>query len=368
MSVEIMIYAYLFICTSMIIFNIATAFLFRYNAKKTVRISKKFYLKVNEQLNGIKNGLSCDAEHKKYMRKKLKRIGNMLAFDKMLEAAYTEDPELVKQYLNELEEVFIALSTDYCGKDKTEAAYFPYIIKKYRLLAEKTVPAIEEILFKLLDEPSIYCRENALQALYTTGNRECVMKAIKKIDKSDLFFHGKILSDGLLNFGGSTEKLIDEIISEFENFSNEMKAALLNFIRFASANRCEFAHSLLCDETEDDEIRYCAIRYLGKYKYEKSHALLCSLAENANESKWQYSAIASTALSIYPSEKTIGILKNNLYSKNWYIRVNSAKSLKKLGITYSELFDIIDGEDRYASEILRYMLEENESERSTVLL
>lgn len=363
MSIEIMIYAYLFVCASMIAFNIVTAFVLKHKDKRTVRVGEKFRANVDEELAKIRIGQPCGEAHKKYMRKKLKRIGNMLAFDKMLEAVYIEDPEAVKQYLTELEEVFVALCEDYCGKDKIEAAYFPYIIKKYRILAEHSIPSIEEALFALLDESGIYCRENAMQALYTTRNCECVIKAIKKIDKSDLFFHGKILSDGLLNFEGSTEKLIDAIVSEFEKFSDEMKVTLLNYIRFSSSKRCELAHSLLCDEGRSDEIRYCAIRYLGKYRHEKSYDMLCALAQNTDGRSWEYCAIASTALAIYPCEKTVGILKNNLYSKNWYIRFNSAQSLKRLGITYSELSEVIDGDDRYASEILRYMLEKDKSER-----
>lgn len=364
MSVEIMIYAYLFICTAMIIFNIVTAVLFKRRAIRTIRTSEKFCLMVNIQLTKIQMGEQCDAVHKKYMRKKLKKIGNMLAFDKMLEATYIENPESVKQYLMEMESVFIALLVDYGRKDNIETAYFPYIIKKYRLLSWQAIPTIEETLLGLLDEPSIYCRENALQALYTTGNSERVIEAIRKIDRSDLYFNGKILSDGLLNFSGNTEKLINGIIEEFENFSDEMKVTLTNFMRFSSPNRREFFYSLLCDETKDDEIRYCAIRYLGKYKFEKAYDELCKMAKNDEVQKWEYSAIASTALAIYPCEQTVEILKNNLYSKNWYVRFNSAESLKKLGITYSALADVIDGNDRYASEILRYMLEKNEKERS----
>lgn len=363
MSIEIMIYAYLFVCVSMILFNIVTAIIFKRKAIRTLRISKKFHFMVETQMSKIRSGQSCDAVHKTYMRKKLKKIGNMIAFDKMLETTYIEHPESVKQYLSELEEVFIALTADYCKKDRIEVAYFPYIIKKYHLLSERRIPTIEETLLDLLEEPSIYCRENALQALYTTGNCECVLAAIHKIDRSELFFHSKILSDGLLNFVGNTEKLIDLIVMDFERFSDEMKVTLLNFIRFASPNRCEFMHLLLHDETRNDEIRYCAIRYLGKYKFDKSYDTLCYMAERSNVEKWQYTAIASTALASYPAEKTVEILKNNLYSRNWYVRFNSAESLNKLGITYSEFSDIMDGNDRYALEILQYMMEKENTRR-----
>lgn len=366
MNVETMIYIYLFVCLSMIIFNVITAIIFKRNDKKTVQVSEKFNRKVALQLEKVRNGESCDEAHKAYMRKKLKRVGNMIAFDDMLETAYLNDAETVKKYLCELDGVFIYLCGYYGGKDRIEAAYFPYIVKKYRLIAFRAFPTIIESMLTLLDEPSIYCRENAMQVLYTSGDSDYIIKALEKIDKSDLFYHGKLISDGLLNFAGSANDLIDKIIESFDSFSTEMKVNLLNYIRFASPDYCEFAYSLLCDEKQDDEIHFSVIRYLGKFHYSEAYDELCLLAKNCNEEKWQYSAIASSALAIYPHEKTIGILKDNLHSYNWYIRFNSAESLERLGLSYAQLADVLDGDDRYASEILRYRLQRDKREAITV--
>ena len=357
MKIEVLLYIYLFVCAGMIVFNIVTAAVLRRKDKRTVRISNDLRGKVALELSSIKNGGEINAEHKKYLCKKLKRIGNMLAFDKMLESAYVEDPENVRAYLGGLDGVFISLAIDYCGKNRIETAYFPYIIKKYRIIADRPFPSIVGMLLGLLGEESVYCRENALQALYTTGDAACVIKAVKIIDSSDLFLHGKLLSDGLLNFAGSSSALNEKIIENFETFSDAMKVVLLNYFRFSSGEYREFAFELLSDENRDDEIRYACIRYLGKYPLEKAYSLLAELAGISDNAEWEYAAIASTALSAYPGDETAERLKNNLYSPNWYIRCNSADSLKALGFTYSQLADVIDGNDRYASEILRYRFE-----------
>ena len=199
-----------------------------------------------------------------------------------------------------------------------------------------------------------------MQALYTTGDADCIMRAIKIIDKSDMFFHGKLFCDGLLNFAGSSRILGEKIIEAFPSFSVEMRVTLLDYLRFSSGEYREFALSLLQNTESDDEIRYAAIRYLGKYRFNKAYELLCSLAAEKFGQKWQYSAIASTALSAYPGNGTVHILKKNLYSRNWYIRLNSAVSLKNLGITYPEL---TDGNDRYASEITRYCLQREDTDK-----
>ena len=174
-------------------------------------------------------------------------------------------------------------------------------------------------------------------------------------------YHRKLLSDGLLNFAGSGNTLGKKIVENFFDFSVGMQVTLLDYLRFSGSEYQKFALSLLINEDLNDEIRYASIRYLGKYPFSKAYEVLCGFAEENSEQKWEYAAIASTALGSYPCENTVHILKKNLYSRNWYVRLNSAASLKNLGITYSELSDIIDGNDRYASEIIRYCLQRDYS-------
>ena len=365
MNIETLLYIYLFVCASMIVFNIITAIVLRGIDRRTVRTSEKFKKQVAYQLGRLWRAEETDAlgrtaveeSHKRYLQKKLKRVGNMIAFDRMLETAYIEDPRVIKAYLSDLDSVFIYLTASYLRKSRIEAAYFPYIIKKYRLISHRPFPSIVGSLLQLLREPSIYCRENAMQALYTTGDPDCIMEALGIIDKSELFFHGKLLSDGLLNFSGSTRALNDRIIEKFSDFSTDMRIALLNYLRFSSGEYREFALGLLSDEKQNAEIRYACIRYLGKYPLDAAYPLICSFAVGSSSEKWEYAAIASSALGSYPGEKTVALLKSNLYSHNWYIRFNSAESLERLGVTYENLADIIDGNDRYASEILQYRFE-----------
>lgn len=365
MNIETMLYVYLAVCVSMICFNIVTAFVLKKKDQRTEKVSKSFKKEVQLQLERITLGEKTDEKHKSYLRKKLRRVGNMVAFDKMLEEAYLEDAQNVKKYLLQLDSVFISLTADYFKRNSIEATYFPYIIKKYRLIAFRPSPAIEGALLKMLNEPSLYLRENVMQALYTTGNCDTIMKAIKILDKSELFFHGKLLCDGLLNFSGNVKALNKSITDEFKTFSKKMQINLLNYLRLSTPDYKEFAFSILTDPKEDDELRFGAIRYLGKFPYEKAYHTLCELADFERVEKWEYSAISSTALASYPHKETVNLLKKNLYSPDWYIRLNSAQSLEKLGVTYKELADVLDGNDRYASEILRYRLQKsNEKERS----
>ena len=56
-------------------------------------------------------------------------------------------------------------------------------------------------LFDLLGNKSLYCRENALRALYSSEDIHAVMQALEFLNANEqLLPHKKILADGLLSF------------------------------------------------------------------------------------------------------------------------------------------------------------------------
>ena len=354
MKIETMIYVYLAICVGMIIFNIVSAVLSRTRDKRISKMNRRFNEQIEDELRYLEQSGDIHSSHKKYMSKKLKRIGNMRSIDIMLERKYDENPSLVKQYLHELNAVFVSLTIIYYKKDAVEAAFFPYIVKKYRILEGRPFDSVIDMLYLLLTEPSIYCRENAMQAIYTTGDPDCVLKALKIVDNPNRFYHSKLLTDGLMNFRGSYSKLNTALWDAFEDFSVQMQLALLNYFRFSSGDNCERIFKLMTDESLDDEIRFACIRYFGKYRYDEAYPYLLKYADCRNDVRWEYCAIASSALSTYPCRETTELLKSNLYNRNWYIRFNASMALEKMGLTYIDLIDIVEGNDRYASEILRY--------------
>ncbi len=357
MKVEVMIYVYLAICVGMIVFNIVNAVMSRRRDKKIIRVSRGFENRLLDELKWLEENGEVHDSHKKYMTRSLKRIGNMRAFDIALEREYTGDPELIKKYLHSIDSVFVALAIKYCRNDTIEAAYFPYIIRKYRILAGRPFDAMIDMLYYFLHSPSIYCRENAMQAIYTVGECSCVIKALKIIDSGDKFYHTKLLTDGLLKFEGNLQKLNASLWSAFEEFSTKMKVTLLNYFRFSSGDHCENVFRLMTDEAQNDEIKFSCIRYFGKYHWEAAYEYLLKAADGRNDIRWEYSAIASAALGSYASPKTIEVLKSNLHNRNWYIRFNSSQSLERMGMTYLDLIDIAEGDDRYAAEIIRYRLD-----------
>lgn len=349
MKVEILIYAYLAICASMIVFNIVCIFVFRKKDRNIRNRSIDFTDIIEAQLN---QGM-IDEEHQGFLRKKLKKINHMIAFDDALEKLYVQRPGDIKKYITDLSSVFVFLTLKYSEKEQIQAAYFPYIIKKYHVFKGAGIPVVLNALLELVKEQNLYCRENALQALYSIGDAGSVIEALKLLDRAENFHHGKMITDGLLSFSGLTDELDGKLWENFDKFSIQLKQPILDYFRFSSGNYHEKMLQIMVNRKENKELRISAIRYFAKYRYEPALKHLYAFATEESP-VWEYRAIAAFALGNYPAEETGRLLKKLLCDRNWYVRYNAADSLERLGIRYEEMIDIFEGRDRYAAEMLRY--------------
>lgn len=319
MFVQILIYVYLGICAGMILFNIVTALLSQRREHRSSRAGIRLELAVERELDHLALTGEVNEEHLRFMERRLRRVNGLAAFDAALEHLCVRRPELTRSYLTALNGVMIALAED-------------------------------------------YCRENAMQALYTAGDPAVLVRALRIIDASSLYYHSKLLSDGLLNYTGDTWELADALWEAFDAFQPWMQVTLLNYFRFSSGAYCEKIHALINDPAQDDEVRFSCLRYLGHYPYPPAYADLLRYATPSENARWEYAAIASSVLASYPGAETAAVLERNLYHPNWYIRFNASKSLEQLGFGYRDLIDVIEGHDRYASEILRYRFDVRELE------
>ena len=333
MKIEILVYSYLAVCLAMIGFNIVCIFLFSRNDRETEH-SRLYYINL---IKGQFGKETLDERHRLLILKRLTKVRELTAFDKALEILYNEFPDEIQAYLHKMEFEFVTLANRYSRKDELQMAYFPYVIARYRLFYGEDLPQINRILVDLLEKPSIYCRENAL----------------KIVDDSGFYHNRKLLTDGLMTFTGDKNELNELLWSRLPSYSTNMQQAILDYIRFSSGAFQERMLGLL-REDHDCEIHYCAIRYLGRYPYQPAYEQLMHYAEHEDEMHWEYTSIACFALASYPGERTIAVLKKNLSSRNWYVRLNASQSLENLNLEYADFIDIFEGNDRYAGEMIRY--------------
>lgn len=366
MKIELMIYVYIAICVSMILYNIVYIFILKHREKSLASNSRRMEKIISEQTEIIKNGKVVSEKHKKMLCKKLDKTGGITAFDKALEKVFENDPDTAEKYLFEVFSVFEYLTHRYIAKDTIKIAYFPYILYKYNILKHHESEKLTDILLELLRSVNVYCRENTLKAIYSIKNPELVITSLKIIDKNLSFHHPKLVTDGLMLFKGDRDKLCEQFFEEYTAFSDDMKLNVLNYFRFANVICDERMLEILCNEAENNEIRFSAIRYFEKFPNDDASPILHSIAENLEGRTWEYQAIATSALKSYPGDVTFRILVKNLSNSNWHVRQNSAISCEKLGYTYHDLISVFDGDDRYAREIMRYRLDRRNSENEAV--
>lgn len=357
MTIETIIYAYLAICISMIGFNCICILIFRNRKVRMEHSTKGLYEKIERQIERMEAGLEISNGHKIYMRFILKRANGMLAFDETLMELKKDYPEAMELYLKEIYSVFVDICMSHPYRDTTKAAYFAYIIGKHEVLKGKRYSIVIDHLLLMLRSSSLYCRENALYAIFQYGDKQCVLKALKILDENEQFHHQKLLEDGLLAYGGNHQELCEILWKSFSDFSVFMRVVILNYFRFKGIGNYQKILQRLVDTREDDEVRFACIRYFGRHRYEPAYPVLLEFAEHSENYRWEYAAISAQALGLYPYEHTIEVLKEKLHHSNWYIRVNASESLEKFNLTYTDLLDIFDSNDRYAREIMQYRMD-----------
>lgn len=364
MKIEIMIYTYIAICVSMILYNIIYVFILKHRERALVSNSGKLKKILNEQIDMLKKGEEISEKHKKFLCHELDKTSGVTAFDKALEEVFGKEPEFTEKYLVDTFSVFETLTHRYIIKDTLKIAYFPYILYKYNILKHYESERLINVLLDLLRSVNVYCRENTLKALYSMQRPEIVQRALKVIDTNLSFHHPKLISDGLMFYKGDKDELKKTLFTYFKDYSVQMRVNVLNYFRFAGIKCDSEMLEILKNEKENREIRFSAIRYFEKFPSDDAEPLIFNLAENLENRTWEYQAIATSALKSYPGDTTFRILVKNLSSSNWHVRQNSAISCEKLGYTYQDLINVFDGNDRYAREIMRYRLDRRNAEEA----
>lgn len=276
-----------------------------------------------------------------------------------LDYLYSQNPEIrakFRRFIRENKSSWIDLGLVYRKKNEMIKAYFAFVYEQLRINEAEEYDGITEIMLEFCTLPSIYCRENALKALYAFGNINGVLEAFKRLSKNNIIHNRKLVTDGLLLFKGNKEQLAQCLYDEFDEFSIEYQVAFIDFFRFAGEKLKYKLIDILEEGDMDKEVTCALLRYYRKYPVMEYKQSLLSPLNSSNTQDWECIASAASTLGKYPGNDTINALKELLSSKYWYVRLNSARSIGELGVKEEKLTDIIYGNDQYAKEQLLYQL------------
>lgn len=296
----------------------------------------------------------------KKISEKLSSIKRMMAFNAAIDELEKTDKQAVDECLPLIARIMQGAFPFYAFKSYTKQAYYSFLITRFRVMQYVPAKTISRYLIEQIrQDKNIYNLENALRAVYSSGQTDLVMEALSVLDGTeDVRIHEKLLVDGLLTFK-ECDTLIEAIWGQLSRYSPEMRKMLLGYIRLASGNWKDNMIELL-NETDEMETKIACMRYFGKYKDNRILPLLCDIGENPDEGEWELSAVCMSVMSTYTGSEIIRLLKKGLCSRNWYVRYNAAVSLHAMNVDEDQIRDIMNGEDKFAKEMLQYRLEIND--------
>lgn len=328
---------------------------YQLNRKRQDIFLEKRILAWKDYLNSLLSSSSIgQLELNRTYFEKLNSSVELMAFTKA-STQLSVPPIQFHYFLVENKQNWIHLATQYKKKSQVSKAYFAYVCEKFRLNRSGEYTFLTETMIDFALDPSIYCRENALKALYAFGNTDSIIDVFSLLTEKQITHNKKLLTDGLLSFEGDQKKLATDLYTHIDQFSNTIQIAIIDYFRF-SAEHLQTQVIDLVKENSDKDFICSVLRYYQKYPVPKYKNILLSYLNSADDTYWECASIAASALVNYPGDDTFKALKQALFSKHWYVRLNAARSIAGLGFDESQVSDILNGQDEYAKEQLNYQI------------
>lgn len=352
MQVEWLIFFYIGVSVAMAFFDLGFAAFEHTRDVLFKRETQRMALSLNEEI--VLNAQFPTSKHKRRLTQRLMRLPSLESFDLTMSQFKGLDEDNAETYLLGIGDVFEKLALYYQQKKPLNQAYYAYILKRwYR--TRPASPTIVHTLMLFVEQGTVFLRQNAFEALAQLEDADLMVRAIKLLDDNSAFHHPKLITETVLVFAGDKDVLADALAADLDTFSPTTQCAIINFLRMR--HRGDRAHllELMKNDQVDREVRLACIRYFMTNAWTQAEPVLRSFVQENASGEWEYASVASSALAAYPGPETVELLKSLLSSPVWYVRYNAAKSLYDLGATLdADLVDVIEGDDRYAREMVQY--------------
>ena len=348
------IYLYICIIISTILFDLWYTFYDRLSAKKSKKKTKQYKEKIVEEIN--KKKMKKEEKHLKYFTKKLRRVNNLLAYQSALDELKEEEgKEKIDHYLTIYGILFQNLVVHYRKKNSIYKAFLASFLTKHYPFRLSWNRYIDDEMMNYVSDKSIYCRENAMLYFYQRGSSDLVVQALKKLNRNNLYYNKKQFANDLLKFRGNHEELDHALMKDFSNFSVAIQIGIVNYFRFSNNDFRKKIYEMLKSSHYDKEVDLAFIRYLGKNVYMEALPLLLSFLQMDDEKNIEYKIITAQVIFSYDVEQVRKALIFCLSDNNWYIRKNAAESLFKMKRSEEDDEMLLNLEDRYAKEMVEYV-------------
>lgn len=345
------IYFYMFICIALLVYNIVYIYTSEKKKQTGIRNIARWERVLAEVWEELKLTGTLSDQHVSSLKKKLKRINQLIAYHTAIEPHLTE--EAVRRYMDLNHDTFQYLAAYYRQRPAMERSFFAYVMSEYHPAAKREHDPTSELLLEFMQDSTVFCRENVLKALVALGDPAPIEHAFEMFSDLEIYHHPRLISDEFMKFPGDKSNLVWRLWNRRNRFSEPLQTAIVQFATSLSEEFSEEFLKALKDNSTLLEVRFALVRYFQRYHYPNVREFLYSCVENQSE----LAIPACAALSRYPGEDTKKILTLALGNRNWYVRRNAAHSLVTLGISNEEINSLLTSDDRYAREMMKYTLD-----------
>lgn len=354
MITNFLLSSYIVICVILLSYSYIYTYKSKVIKEKIAKMELEWKVLLDYEFENLKNNQPVSQKYLRCIERRLLSINSCISYLKALN--YFKEHPLMSVYLRETALSKQYLVYKYYKKDDMNKSFLAYVLSLYPPHIGNDYLPILEMLIKYIDDASVSCRENALRALYAIGNVYAVERAFQFMNDHHIVHHPKLLADGLTIFRGNKDELMKCLWKHIDEWDTSLIIAIVKFISFNSSEYTSVFLPYLTDESVDLEIRIEILRYYRKYYYEPVKETLYSFFNN--NVNVNLSIVSASVLAMYPSQRTLDVLKKALCHSNWYVRYNAAESLLKMNMSRYEINDILYGNDQYAKDILTYMMEQ----------
>ena len=362
-SVQVIIAYYMFISTTLLVFNMIHVAVKRGVDIRYQRKAESWFWDISRQLSVLEADAGGEAalEHQKKIKTKLKKTSEMMSyFSAKQQVEMAHPPERMTQYLRACHASFYYLAGVYARRKDMEKSYFAFVLSRF---PPKTgeMDALEESMLHFLIGTSMYCRENALRTLYAFGGAPAVVRAYEMLAEHDIFHHEMMLVQGLMSFSGDKEELAAQLAGHIPDWPAHMGAAVVQFIGNCGADCRQAFYNMLMKPQTDTAVRIAMIRYFGIHPFDPVRPLLIEYLKQMDRTTPKLAAAAAAALRVYPGDESIEALLLALGGPNWSVRANAARSLLALGAD-PDVMDRVLMKDPYALDMMNYQSQSIDAE------
>lgn len=369
LRVDYLIYFYMLLCACMLFFNLYYVGKNRWLRMRSPRRTAFWEAAIrsdggeetddsgkNSSHFGKRNG-NTRISHRR-MSRMLKRTRELISFHEAMQKLLSEEKSesRFRDWLTENRALFAELAEKYLKKSQMEKAFFAWLVESFALCGKTEEDALARNMLLLVQEPSVYCRENTLYAIYKSGSQKLVVRAYILMERRKIRHSRKLVTDGLLAFSGDRKALAEELWESWEFFDAHYQVAFIDFIRMVSG-RFGMRFFRLMESGADREVKFAILRYYRKYRYPDAEKMLRGYVNNWCIDDWEFAAISALALESYPGEKTVRALVRGIKSDIWHVRNNSADSLLAIVGVQRQQEILEQMEDFFGRNMLEYKME-----------